>query len=95
MAAEALGSSRQDGDGDGDGDGADGWLLGQGVGTGPGAPRCAGVEALSSAGLGDKITTGGGREGFLTGTLWEKQNLMSWFTNCPPNDIPEGAGQAS
>lgn len=25
---------------------------------------------------------GEGGGGFLTGALWERQNLMSWFTNC-------------
>lgn len=61
----------------------------------PRAPQHPGVGGLSSAAPRDKINAEGGREGFLTGTLWEKQNLMSWFTNCPPNDIPKGAGQAS
>lgn len=48
----------------------------------PRAPQHAEVGGLSSAALRDKMNAGGGREGFLTGTLWEKQNLMSWFTNC-------------
>lgn len=61
----------------------------------PGAPQHPGVRGLSLAALGGKINVGAGREGFLPGTSWEKQNLMSWFTSCPPNDVPEGAGQAS
>ena len=61
----------------------------------PGAAQHPRLRALSSAALADQTNAGGGREGFLTGTLWEKPNLMSWFTNWPPNDIPEGAGQAS
>lgn len=67
-----------------------------------GAPQYPGVGRTEHSALGDEMKAAGERkggregirEGFLTGTLWEKQNLLSWFTACPSNAVPEGAGQA-
>lgn len=44
-------------------------------------------QGLSSATLGNQMNAGGG-EGFLTGTLWEKQNLCCGSLTARPAPSP-------